>query len=475
MIPNRGARVSLFRPDSTVPISPLTRVNGAQFLFSLEKNSLVTYLKLSSFVYSLTNITSLALPYILKDTLLLSPAQVGLFSALCSAPSFLKPVVTLVLPPSQRPATLSVCALTQTFAYLGIGLAVTKGAASAPLVCGLMFAHSVASSVGMVLRDTFTVEYASNLHSETDSRYFFADLSMIQRIGFLPVSYLSGFLLTHLSPGRVILSAAVFPAVMAVAATALSPEVSTMKGTDPKTQFISAVEVIADKKNGLMSTVSGRSLLTCIVPSLSDAMFFFYTQDLGLTPEFLGRFQLLGAVGGIFGNFINRYCLNAVNPRTVANLATVLQVPLYFSTVLLTSHIHVGISVNSFILTRHFFIDFLLSLTSLPASVQLMQTAPKNAEGTYLALVGTLGDIGGFANSIISSATMTAYGIDRTHFSSLTDMVIVCNSFYAGLTPALFYYDEAPSPSSKKQKGTPIKTSKVEEVFDDDSAALRDA
>lgn len=466
--------MKLYKPGS---VACAKQINGASFLFFGQEDTgiltTVTYLKLSSFVYSLTNITSLAIPYILKDTLLLSPAQVGIFSALCSAPAFLKPVAAIFIPASQRPLILSICPLIQTAAYLGIGLAISKGAASAPLVIGFMFAHSVASSIGMVLRDTLTVESATVLESSSAAHRFFADLSMIQRIGLLPVSYLSGYLLSHVSPGRLILYSAIFPAIMAAAASTLKSDYKNRQ-IDAKFQIQRAVDVISDSKKGLLSTVSGRGLFTCIVPSVSDVMFFFYTQELGLTPEFLGRFQLLGAVGGIAGISFSRLMADFINPRSLANIATVLQVPLFFSTVFLTSHMHLGISKTSFILIRHFLIDFLLSLTSVPASVQLAKTAPEGAQGAYLSLVGTLGDVGGFANSLISSATMTAYGIDRTHFSSLTDMVIVCNSMYAGLVPALFYYDEPSAPKKGVPQTFVDKTPKVEELLDNPSP-VRDA
>lgn len=475
-------RVCIYDPGTTLELSSGNVVDWREFLFvfnvenRVENHHTVRYLKLSSFVYSLTNLTSLAVPYILKDTLLLSPAQVGLFSALCSAPSILKPVVTLIVPPSGRSVTLSACALVQTFAYLGIGLAVAKaGASSAPLVCGFMFAHSVASSISMVIRDTLTVESAAGFSSDHEAHLLFTDLSMIQRIGLLPVSYLSGFLLNHISPGRLILISSIFPAIMAGAASTLYNENNNRDFVDTKTQIARSVDVIAEPKNGLFSTVTGRGLLTCIVPSVSDAMFFFYTQELGLSPEFLGRFQFLGAVGGILGNAFSRSSMHAIDPRTVSNISTVLQVPLFFSTVLITSRVNLGISVSSFILARHFLIDFLGSLNSIPASVQLMKTAPKNAQGTYLALVGTLSDIGGFANSIISSATMTAYGIDRTHFSSITNMVIMCNTIYAGFVPALFFYDDhEPCTTPIMVNDEAAEPQKIEEV-DGEPSPTRDA
>jgi hypothetical protein len=70
---------------------------------------------------------------------------------------------------------------------------------------------------------------------------------------------------------------------------------------------------------------------------------------------------------------------------------------------------------------------------------------------------------------------MTAYGIDRTHFSSITNMVIMCNTIYVGFVPALFFYDD------HEPRNTPImgnddvtEPQKIEEV-DCEPSPTRDA
>jgi hypothetical protein len=450
----------------------------ASFLFLDGQTSLVVdtkpirlgtepYLKLSAFMYSLTNITSLSVPFILKDTLMLSPAQVGLFSALCTVPSFLKPVWTLVVRQEHRPAVLTTVGALQTVAHVAVGLAVLKGFATIPLVCGVMFIHSTATSAGMALRDSMMIESTSERKSDNEAHFFLSDVSMIQRVGLLPVSYLSGYLLHFMSPGSVIVGASVFPAVMTIAACFLdSPETCTETSLE---QLQSALNQIQNKRNGLMSTVSGRRLLTTFVPSYADAMFYFYTTELGLSAEFLGRFQFLGSLAGLLGNLASRH---SKDPRRLSNAANFALVPLYGSVILITAHFPLGpIPIGSFILFRHFIIDFLNALTTLPAAVQLMKSAPKGAQGTYLALTGTLSDLSNVTNSVFSSALLSLYGIDSSSFERISEFVALSVAGTAATLPyGLFFNSEEIQPRKSKTY--------IEELPEDDLqmlSPLRDA
>lgn len=498
------ARVAIYRYDHSLdsPRASSLMTDHFSFLFDSVVSSsfqrrpaeTIPFLKLSAFMYSLTNITSLAVPFVLKDTLLLSPAQVGLFSALCATPSFLKPFCAMAIHPRHRPLMLMGAAAVQAAAYVGVGLVVSKGVATVPLVCGTMFAHSIASAVGMVLRDSMMIESAAALGSETDAHLLFADMSMIQRFGLLPVSYLSGYLLNYVTPAQVITGAAFCPAVMVVASGLLAvfadqePTPSDDGNTRTSEQLKLALDKIQDKKSGLLSTVAGRSLVTSFVPSYADAMFFFYTQHLGLSPEFMGRFQFVGSVAGIVGNAISKYAVDLIDPRYVANASNLLLVPMYASILIVTSGVDLGVygvPVGAFLLARHAVIDFLASLTALPTAVQLMKSAPKGAEGTYLALVGTLNDSSNVLNSLLSSATMTMYGVSGTDFSRLSDMIIVCLSGTAAVIPAVLFYEDDPNRPAKKEASftrpankdvsptPPLVSSKIEDL--DAEISPRDA
>ena len=413
----------LFFTPSVQTISPVSTLSSKH------------YLKFSSFMYSLTNITSLAVPFILKDSLHMSPVHMGLFGAILSVPSFLKPAVTLWVAPEDRPTTLAVCAAAQTALYLVVATHVT-----APfLVCASLFGHSVASAVGMVIRDTMLVEEASS------DPNLFADLSMVARFGLLPVSYLSGYVLEFFTPAAVVGAAALCPGLVCLVAVFLDNAAPTVPATSVEL-WDSAVGQIKDVDDGLFSTTAGRGLALSLVPSYADAMFFYYTQVSGFTPEFLGRFQFLGAIAGIAGSGISR-ALTQSSMRELANVATIASIPLLFSNILLTTNsvqtvFHV--STGFFVLARHFCLDFAASITALPASVQLMRSAPKNAQGTYFALAGTISDMGGVVNSLISSATMSVFGIGSHSFANITSFLVLSNTLSAAASPLLMFAKDDP-------------------------------
>jgi hypothetical protein len=86
-------------------------------------------------------------------------------------------------------------------------------------------------------------------------------------------------------------------------------------------------------------------------------------------------------------------------------------------------------------------IDFFNSLTVLPAAVQLMKSAPQGAEGTYLALTGTISDTSNVLNSVLSSGAVSLFGINTHDFSNLSNFVFLSLSGSAALLPTILYYE----------------------------------
>ena len=413
-----------------------------------ESSALITtsgYLRFSAFIYSLTNITSLAIPYILKDTLLLSPSQLGLFSAVCATPSFLTPLYSFVIPRTRRSVALVLCSSIQATAFITIGTAVIHGSTSVPLVLGCLLTHSAASSIGMYIRDSMTIELVAETNrstSEHAAHSIYAELSMISRVGLVPVAYLSGYLLSFVSPAQIILAASGFPAVIAFSACLLDTQ--PVHQGDTRDEWKLAVSAIQDSKSGLMSTVTGRSLFLSVIPSYTDAMFFYYTDYLGFDAEFMGKFQFLGAIAGIVASALSKATMKYVNPRKVANVCQWISIPLFSSVIMVTQYPQMPY-IGAFVLVRHFFVDFINSLTSLPAAMELMQSAPAGAEGTYLALVGTIGNVGGALNSVVSSVTMSFLGISATNYENLTALVTLTNGLTAITTPVVLFRDTKPT------------------------------
>ena len=302
----------------------------------------------------------------------------------------------------------------------------------------------------MFIRDSMTIELVAqtNRSSQHDAHSIYAEMSMISRVGLVPVAYLSGYLLGFVSPAQIILAASVFPSIIAVSACLLDTE---SVHQDTHDEWKSAIAAIQDQKTGLMSTVTGRSLFLSLIPSYTDAMFFYYTDYLGFSAEFMGRFQFLGAIAGIVASALSKATMHYFDPRKVANVAQWISVPLFSSAILVTQYPSLP-HIGALVLIRHFFVDFINTLTSLPAAMELMQSAPVGAEGTYLALVGTLGNAGGAFNSLISSITMNFLGISATNFDNLTGLVALTNGLSAVSTPLVLFKDTKTSPKIEDEQ-----------------------
>lgn len=353
---------------------------------------------------------------------------------------------------------LFLCSTLQTAAFITIGTTIAHGSSSLPIVLGCLLAHSVASSIGMFIRDSMTIELvaATNRDSQHDAHNVYAELSMIARIGLVPVAYLSGYLLTYISPAQIVTGAAVFPATIAVAsALFLETPGSSTYDLNREDEWKAAVLAIKNTDSGLLSTVSGRSLFLSVIPSYADAMFFYYSDYMGFSAEFMGRFQFLGAIAGIIANAISKATLPYIDPRKIANTVQWLLIPTFSSILIVTQYPNLP-HIGTFILARHFLVDFFTAITALPAAMELMQSAPRGAEGTYLALVGTLGNVGGAVNSLISSATMNILGITATNFDNISSFIGLTIGMSAISTPLVLFKDDD---DKRQQKNEP----KIEE------------
>lgn len=61
-----------------------------------------------------------------------------------------------------------------------------------------------------------------------------------------------------------------------------------------------------------------------ITPSAGSAMFFFYTNELGFPPEFMGKLKLVNSAANIFGIYIFNKFLRNVPFKKILTVSTII-------------------------------------------------------------------------------------------------------------------------------------------------------
>jgi len=128
-------------------------------------------------------------------------------------------------------------------------------------------------------------------------------------------------------------------------------------------------------------------------PSVSTAMFYFYTNALNFKPEFIGELRLLYALSSIAAVFLfNRY-LKHVKFTKIFTYSTIIYCFVSWLTIILVQRINVkwGIPDKLFCMGDGILDVVIGELNSMPLLILACRMCPKNIEGTmYAILMSTL-------------------------------------------------------------------------------------
>ena len=401
------------------------------------------YLRSSAAVSGLNTINALTLPFLFKNTYHLSPAGLSLLTVAVSAPLFLRPFYATLADNNpifgyRRKPYLMMAAWLEICAKLGVGFAVHSG-------CSLWVVTSclVLGASGMVLdmtvRDTLLIETArpeisnssgpaSNseplLPQSEVGATLIADVSALGAFSSLSVSYFSGYLLGLVAPGTLIMASAGIPMISLSLAARLQEDVTMVRRPPMKLENLART---FQQSGGVLQGQAVSALVGATVPNFQDAMFFFYTDQLGLQPEFFGKFKLFGGIASLLSNALYRTFLRDVNQSQLCIVASGLTIPVVAMAAVVTSGNTVtlfGLQPATFILVRHCLYDALSTIAAIPNTVMLSKVAPRGNEGPFFAVYGSVNDLASILNGALSAATIRAFGVTAHNFDNITPLII---------------------------------------------------
>ncbi|KAL8485227.1 hypothetical protein ACS0TY_027503 [Phlomoides rotata] len=164
-------------------------------------------------------------------------------------------------------------------------------------------------------------------------------------------------------------------------------------------------------------------------PQSDSAMFFFTTNKLGFTPEFLGRVKLVTSVASLLGVGLYNGFLKSVRLRKIFLFTTVIGSTLGMTQVLLVTGLNrqFGISDEWFAVGDSLVLTVLGQVSFMPVLVLAAKICPEGMEATLFATLMSISNAGSVLGGLIGAGLTQLFGVTKDRFDNLTYLIILCN------------------------------------------------
>ncbi|OII76233.1 folate biopterin transporter family protein [Cryptosporidium andersoni] len=388
---------------------------------------------LVGFSEGLTHLAALAIYYLFKDDLYLSPAGVSAIFAIPALPWFLKPLFafcsdSVPIKGMRRKPYLLIFSTLEIIGFIMLATMANTVLAAATSLFLISLSAAFCSSIAEAL----VVQTSDSSNGvETVSDYFGS-----KAFGALVTAYFSGSLLERYSKQDIFLITSFFPLLVFFASLIMYEEVHS-RATSVKQKLQSLIEFLRKP------IIWGPALYIVIYtsgPDYDDAMFFYFTNRLGFSPTFMGSLRLTYGIAGIIGIILYRILLRKTPFRDILLWTTLISLPIYVTPFLLVTGVNLdlGISNRIFALSGGFLIEAISEVQLLPLLVMTTQLCPKGLEGSVYAVMMSIRNLGTGVSKVFSAGLTYSLGITSYNFSNLGLLIWLCAAFL--LLPLLFLH-----------------------------------
>ncbi|WP_448599072.1 folate/biopterin family MFS transporter [Thermoleptolyngbya sp.] len=406
----------------------LTEFVTEKVLFGNRPTPELVAILLVYFVQGILGLARLAVSFFLKDDLALSPAQVSALLGVAAIPWMIKPVFGFMsdgLPifGYRRRPYLVLSGVLGAIAWVAMAT-VVHSAWAATLAIAL---SSLAIAVSDVIVDSLVVERA-RLESSKASGSLQSVCWGASALGGLITAYLSGFLLERFSVQTVFAITATFPLIVSLVAglIAESPVTQPADWSAIRLQVKDLRAAISQKSIWLPTAFL---FLWQATPTAESAFFFFTTNDLGFTPEFLGRVRLVTSFASLLGIWMFQRFFRTVPFRTFFGWTIVISALLGMTMLLLVTHANraIGIDDHWFSLGDSLILTVMGQIAYMPVLILAARLCPPGVEATLFALLMSVTNLAALVSYELGAGLMHWLGVTEDNFSNLWLLVIITN------------------------------------------------
>ena len=390
-------------------------------------------------VQGILGISRLAVSFFLKDELALSPAEVAALMGIAALPWVIKPVFGFIsdgLPifGYRRRPYLILSGLLGVGAWLSLANLVHT-AAGATLAIAIT---SLSVAFSDVIVDSLIVERARD-ESVGKAGSLQALCWGASAVGGLLTAYFSGLLLQHFSTRTVFALTAAFPLLVSAAALWISEEPVELADGNRET-------VVKEQMQQLWQALTQKAIwmptlflfLWQCTPTAESAFFYFSTNELGFTPEFLGRVRLVTSLASLLGVWLFQRFLKTIPFRQIFIWTTLLSSLLGLTALLLVTHTNrsLGIDDHWFALGDSLILTVMGQLTFMPVLVLAARLCPPGIEATLFAMLMSVLNLSGLVSKEGGAILTHLLGVTDTNFDKLWLLVLIAN--VGSMLPLIF-------------------------------------
>jgi folate/biopterin transporter len=380
------------------------------------------------FVQGILGLARLAISFFLKDELGLGPAEVSALLGIAAIPWMIKPLFGflsdgLPLFGYRRRPYLILSGILGATAWIIMATAV-HNAWSATLAITL---SSLSIAVSDVIVDSLVVERART-ESLKDSGSLQSLCWGSSALGGLLTAYFSGLLLEHFSTRTMFGITATFPLIVSLVA-GLIAELPIDRPMD--------WSVVSQQMKQLKGAIAQKSIwmptaflfLWQATPTTESAFFFFTTNELGFSPEFLGRVRLVTSIASLVGIWMFQRFFRSIPFRTIFGWTTVISAVMGMTMLLLVTHTNrsLGIDDHWFSLGDSLILTVMGQIAYMPVLVLAARLCPPGVEATLFALIMSVTNLAALLSYEFGAGLMHVLGVTETNFDQLWLLVVITN------------------------------------------------
>ncbi|KAL3507887.1 hypothetical protein ACH5RR_033269 [Cinchona calisaya] len=424
------------------------------------------------FVQGVLGISRLAVSFYLKDDLHLDPAETAVITGFSSLPWLVKPLYGFIsdsfpLFGYRRRSYLVLSGLLGALSWCL--MATFVGSKYDTAFCILLGSLSVAFSDVVV--DSMVVERARG-----ESQSMSGSLQSLcwgsSAFGGIVSAYFSGSLVAAYGVRFVFGVTALLPLITSAVAV-LVKEQRVVVPARCQDLSLGSPGFFESSKNSVIQLWDAVKQPDVLLPTLfifvwqatpksDSAMFFFTTNKLGFTPEFLGRVKLVTSVASLLGVGLYNGFLKNVPLRKIFLVTTVIGAVLGMTQVLLVTGLNrqFGISDEWFAIGDSLIITVLGQASFMPVLVLAARICPEGMEATLFATLMSISNGGSVLGGLIGAGLTKLFGVTKDKFDNLAFIIILCNLSSLLPLPLLgLLPQDKPDTSSKDTGDIEIKTS----------------
>jgi len=380
------------------------------------------------FVQGILGLARLAVSFFLKDDLMLSPAQVSALMGIAAIPWITKPVIGFLsdgkpLFGYRRRSYLFLSGILGAIAWLCLATIVNN--LTGAIVAILCTSLSVA--ISDVIVDSVVVERAKS-ESLAKSGSLQSVTWGFSAIGWIITAYFSGSLLEHFSNSQVFLITACFPLlVVGIAGLIIEKPVTEKEDIIDFSGQIKQIWQTFKQKTILYPVIF--VFIWQMTPSADSAFFFFSTNELGFTPEFLGRIRLITSLASLMGVWCYQQWLKQISFRVILGWSVVLSSLLGMTSLILVTHFNrqLGIDDHWFSLGDSLILTVMGQIAFMPVLVLSARLCPQGIEASFFALLMSIWNLGGLLSHELGALLTHWLGVTETNFDNLWLLLLITN------------------------------------------------